>query len=77
MTVTATRTGVGRTVSSRRTGREQLDALVGHDAGRQDLAGELGQPVQLADVVDGADQADDRGAHEDARDLAAAVDALR
>ena len=34
---------------------EQLDPLVGHDAGRQDLAGQLGQPVQLADVVDGAD----------------------
>ena len=52
------------------------DALVGHHAGREDLAGQLGQPVQLADVVDGADETDDRRPHEHAGDLAAAVDPL-
>ena len=45
--------------------REQLHAAERHDTGGDDLAGESLSMVEFDDVVDGADDADDRAAHED------------
>ena len=41
----------------------QLHAALGdHDAGRHDLAGQLGERVQLVAVIEDADRTDDRAA---------------
>src|SRR5688572_9148849 len=58
MIVSATRIGAGSTVTPKR-GSEKNCTLEGHDPGGDHLAGHLGQPVELADVVDRPDQADD------------------
>ena len=54
-TVKSTSTGVGRIGRAEDRQREQLHAVVGHDARGEHLPGQLGQPVELADVVDGPD----------------------
>ena len=48
----------------------QLHALPGEHARGDDLAGELGDPVQIPDVVGDADQHDDQSRPEDAEHLA-------
>ena len=66
--VTTTTSTVSATSSRRRQHghaeerqREQLDALVGHQPGGEQLAGQLGHGVQAAQVVDHAEGADERG----------------
>ena len=50
--------------------RQQLHTGVGHQAGGEDLPGQLGQPVELANVVEGPDEAHDAARREHPEDLA-------
>ena len=54
----------------------EQDAAEGHDPGGDHLAAHLGQPVQLADVVDRTEQADDRRAEQHARELGTELEDL-
>ena len=55
----------------------QLDATAGdHQPGGEHLPGELGQRVQLVAVVQGTDEADQRGGRDDPRNLRTLLEGL-